>query len=180
MRRREFITLVGGAAVWPVVARAQQSTMPVVGFLADGTPEGFAPRVAALKRGLSETGFVEGQNVAIEFRWARRNYDLLPALAEDLVRRQVSAIVTAGSEKVTRAAKAATKTIPDRRYRCWRSCQARSRREHKSPRRQPDRGEPLHIQQQRSGRKTCRTYARASAEGRYHWMASRYEHPRLR
>ena len=113
MRRREFITLLSSAAAaWPLAAGAQQPTMPVVGFLADSTPEGFAPRVAALKRGLSDAGFVEGRNVAIEFRWARRNYDLLPALAEDLVRRQVSAIVTVGSEKVTRAAKAATTTIP--------------------------------------------------------------------
>jgi putative ABC transport system substrate-binding protein len=113
MRRRDFLWALGGtAAAWPLTARAQQPTMPVIGFLADATPEGFAPRVAALKRGLSETGFIEGQNVAIEFRWARRNYDLLPALAEDLVRRRVSAIVTAGSEKVTRAAKAATTTIP--------------------------------------------------------------------
>ncbi len=114
MRRREFITLVGGVAAiaWPHRAFAQQRTVPVVGFLADGTPEGFAPRVAGVKAGLADAGFVEGQNVAFEFRWAHRNYDLLPTLAGDLVRRQVSVIVTAGSEKVTRAAKDATKTIP--------------------------------------------------------------------
>jgi putative ABC transport system substrate-binding protein len=113
MRRREFISLLGGtAATWPLGARAQQSPMPVVGFLADGTPEGFAPRVAAIKRGLADTGFIEGRNVSFELRWARRNYDLLPALAGDLVRRQVSVIVTAGSEKVTRAAKDATAAIP--------------------------------------------------------------------
>ena len=86
--------------------------MPVVGFLAGGTPEGEAPWVAAFKRGLSDTGFIERRSVAIEFRWARGNYDLLPALAGDLVRRQVSVIVTVGSEKVTRAAKEATATIP--------------------------------------------------------------------
>jgi len=96
-----------------VTAGAQQlPAIPVVGFLADGTPEGFAPRLAAVKRGLYETGFVEGQNVAIEPRWARRNYELLPSLANELVRRKVSVIVTVGSEKVTRAAKDATTTIP--------------------------------------------------------------------
>jgi len=96
-----------------VTAGAQQlPAIPVVGFLADGTPEGFAPRLAAVKRGLYETGFVEGQNVAIEPRWASRNYELLPSLANELVRRKVSVIVTVGSEKVTRAAKDATTTIP--------------------------------------------------------------------
>lgn len=96
-----------------MTAGAQQlPAIPVVGFLADGTPEGFAPRLAAVKRGLYETGFVEGQNVAIEPRWARRNYELLPSLANELVRRKVSVIVTVGSEKVTRAAKDATTTIP--------------------------------------------------------------------
>lgn len=111
--RRQFISVLGGAAVaWPPAARAQQPKMPVVGFLADGTPEGFAPRVAGFKRGLSDTGFIEGRNVAIKSRWAHGNYDLLPALADDFVREHVSAIVTAGTEKVTRAAKNATTTIP--------------------------------------------------------------------
>jgi putative ABC transport system substrate-binding protein len=114
VRRRDFITLLGGAAAgWPVTARAQQQPDTLaVGFLADGTPEGFAPRLAAVKRGLYETGFTDGQNVAIEPRWAHRNYELLPSLAGDLVRRKVSVIVTAGSEKVTRVAKDATTTIP--------------------------------------------------------------------
>jgi putative tryptophan/tyrosine transport system substrate-binding protein len=114
VRRRDFITLLGGtAAGWPVTARAQQQPATLaVGFLADGTPEGFAPRLAAVKRGLYETGFTDGQNVAIEPRWAHRNYELLPSLAGDLVRRKVSVIVTAGSEKVTRVAKDATTTIP--------------------------------------------------------------------
>jgi len=112
MRRREFIALFGGAAAaWPLAAQAQQPA-PLVGLLADGTPEGFAPRIASFKRGLADGGYSEGRNVAIELRFARRNYDLLPSLADDLVRRQVSAIVTFGSEKVTRAAKAATATIP--------------------------------------------------------------------
>jgi len=95
VRRRDFITLLGGtAAGWPGTVRAQQQpATPAVGFLADGTPEGFAPRLAAVKRGLYETGFTDGQNVAIEPRWARRNYELLPSLADDLVRRKVSVIV---------------------------------------------------------------------------------------
>src|SRR5580658_1650000 len=111
--RREFISALGGAAAtWPVAAHAQQPAMPLVGFLADGTPEGFAPRLAAFKRGLADGGFSEGRNVAIEPRFASHNYDLLPSLAEDLARRQVPAIVTVGSEKVARAAKAATVKIP--------------------------------------------------------------------
>src|SRR5580704_5929471 len=113
IRRRQFVSGLGGAAVaWPLALRAQQPAMPLVGFLADGTPEGFAPRLAAFERGLDEGGFSEGRNVTIEPRFASHNYDLLPALAEDLARRHVSAIVTVGSEKVTRAAKAATATIP--------------------------------------------------------------------
>jgi putative ABC transport system substrate-binding protein len=112
MRRREFIGVLGGAAAWPLTARAQQKSVPTVGFLADGTPEGFAPRLAGIKRGLADLGFIEGQNVAVEPRWARRNYDLLPALASDLVNRHVAVILTAGSEKVTRAAKDVTSTIP--------------------------------------------------------------------
>jgi len=111
MRRRDFITLLGTIAGWSATARAQLG-LPVVGFIADGTPEGFAPRLAAVKRGLQEAGFVEGRNVTIEPRWARRNYELLPSLADDLVRRKVSVIVTVGSEKVTRAAKDATTAIP--------------------------------------------------------------------
>jgi putative ABC transport system substrate-binding protein len=113
MRRREFIALLGGAAVsWPLGTRAQQPAMPTVGFLADGSPEGFAPRAAAFQRGLLEMGFASGRNVAIEFRWARGDYDLLAGLVQDLIRQQVAVIVTAGTEKVTRAAKDATATIP--------------------------------------------------------------------
>jgi putative ABC transport system substrate-binding protein len=111
--RRRLIAALGGAAVArPLATRAQQSAMPLVGFLADGTPEGFAPRLTAFKRGLADGGYSEGRNVAIEPRFASHNYDLLPSLADDLVHRQVSAIATIGSEKVTRAAKAATATIP--------------------------------------------------------------------
>jgi putative ABC transport system substrate-binding protein len=112
MKRRDLFTTLGAALMLPRVVVAQQSSVPVVGFLADATPEGFAPRVAALRRGLAELGFVEGQTVAIEFRWARGDYDHLGGLAADLVSRQVAVIVTAGTEKVTRAAKDATATIP--------------------------------------------------------------------
>src|SRR5262249_5216677 len=112
MRRREFVALLSGAAAWPFAAAAQQSAMPTVGLLADGSPAGFAPRVAAGERGLQDMGFVAGRNVAMQFRWARGRYDLLDALVQDLVRRQVAVIVTAGTEKVTRAAKEATATIP--------------------------------------------------------------------
>src|ERR1700692_450883 len=95
MRRREFITLVGSAAAtWPHVVRAQQSTVPVVGYLDAGSPEPNAPLLAAFRKGLSETGYVEGRNVAIEYRWAKGQTDDLPDLAADLVRQRVSVIVT--------------------------------------------------------------------------------------
>jgi putative ABC transport system substrate-binding protein len=117
MRRREFIPLLGSAAVvptilWPFGAIAQRPAIPVIGFLNSGSPELFTARVASFQRGLNEAGFVEGRNVVLEYRWAQSQYDRLPALASDLVQRQVAVIAATGGIPSALAAKAATSTIP--------------------------------------------------------------------
>ena len=111
--RREFTVLVGGAAAWPLAARAQQPAMPVVGFIRDGSAEANARNAGAFRKGLNETGYVEGQNVKVEYHWLEGQYDSLPALLGDLVRRRVSVIV-ANSTPASLAAKALGLTVPDK------------------------------------------------------------------
>jgi putative ABC transport system substrate-binding protein len=113
MRRRDFISLIGGAAAtWPLTAHTQQAAMPVIGFLSSVSPNAYPEYVDAFREGLKSTNYVEGQNVKIEFRWAEGQYDRLPALASDLVRRHVAVIATSGGDLSALAAKEATSTIP--------------------------------------------------------------------
>src|SRR5262245_31505238 len=113
MRRREFISLLGGAVTWPLAARAQQTGLPVIGFIGGAeSPEPYAERLDAFRQGLKETGFVEGQNVTVEYRWAQSHFARYPDLAAELVRRKVAVIAATGGEPGPQAVKAATQTIP--------------------------------------------------------------------
>ena len=138
MRRREFISLVGGTAAWPFVVRAQQPAYPVIGFLSPASSTAHAVYVAGFLHGLGETGYVEGRNVAIDYRWAEDQLDRLPAMAAQLVDRRVSVILASANSAAALAAKAASPTIP-RRVRDWRrSGKGWPRRQSQSSRRKRD------------------------------------------
>ena len=112
MKRRDFITLLGAAAAWPLAARAQQPAMPVIGFLGSTSPEGYEGRLAALRQGLADIGYVEDRNVAMEFRWAENRYDRMPMLVADLMQRKAAVIIAFGAVNAALSAKAATTATP--------------------------------------------------------------------
>ena len=142
MRRRELALLLGGAMITSRILRAQQKAMPVIGFLSSTSPGPFAPMVAAFRQGLSEAGYVEGQNLAIEHRWAEGHYDRLPALAADLVGRKVDVIIAMGGIPSALAAKNATSTIPI--VFLVSPGRVRPRRQSRAARRQRDRRRHVH------------------------------------
>ena len=142
MNRRELMLLLGGATIAPRALRAEQKAMPVIGCLSAGSPGVFAPDVGVFRRGLSETGYVEGQNLAIEYRWAEGHYDRLPALAADLVGRKVDVIIVMGGTPSALAAKSATSTIPI--VFLVSPGRVRPRRQSRTARRQRDRRRHVH------------------------------------
>ena len=162
MRRRELIALVGGAlGTWPFGARAQRKALPVIGFLGSTDPGSYAVFVAAFQRGLSEAGYIEGRNVAIEYRWAEGHYDRLPALAADLVGRKVNVIAVLGGTSSALAAKSATLDDPDRFQRRRRG-RARPGRQSRPAGGQPD---GLHFLLRRAGAQAARVAVGAGPPG---------------
>jgi ABC-type uncharacterized transport system substrate-binding protein len=158
MRRRDFITSLGGAAAaWPVAARAQQPAMPVIGFLNAASPDGYAERLRGFRQGLKDEGFGEGENVSVEYRWAENQISRLPAMATELLRRQVSVIVATGGNSAPTTAKAATTTIPILFCHARRPSGAWSRRESCAAGREPDRHQ---LSGQRIGTKAARITSR--------------------